>query len=198
RQPGVGSWLRPCRRCQRCQQPLTGGSRPRLAWPRRGAVASLLGGNNRRAHLRRLCRPPSRKPPLPVMKAATGLLLALLTLVLSNGCVGGAKPATITIHFSKFGPGIVVAVKGQPLTIVLRNDDPIEHEWIVGPEAVHERHRLGTEPFHDTLPTEVTIPALSTRTTTIRFAEAGDYAFICHLPGHEAYGMRGVVHVVDR
>ena len=85
---------------------------------------------------------------------------------------------------------------GVPVTFTLRNDDPIEHEWIVGTEDVHERHRTGTEPYHDQVPTEVTIPALSTRTTTVTFDEPGDYAYICHLPGHEAYGMRGTVQVV--
>jgi uncharacterized cupredoxin-like copper-binding protein len=42
----------------------------------------------------------------------------------------------------------------------------------------------------------VTVPALSTRVTTLTFREAGDYQYICHLPGHEEYGMVGVVHVV--
>ncbi len=84
---------------------------------------------------------------------------------------------------------------GEPISITLSNDDPIEHEWIVGAEAVHECHRSGTEPYHDHLPTEVTVPALSSRTTVVVFEEPGDYAFICHLPGHEAYGMRGTLRV---
>ena len=41
---------------------------------------------------------------------------------------------------------------GVPVTIVLRNDDPIDHEWIVGDAAVHERHRTGTEPVHGVAP----------------------------------------------
>ena len=86
---------------------------------------------------------------------------------------------------------------GEPVTITLRNDDPIEHEWIVGPPEMHERHRTGTEPFHDSIPTEVTVPALSTRVTTVQFDEPGDYAYICHLPSHEAYGMVGVLRVVE-
>jgi uncharacterized cupredoxin-like copper-binding protein len=28
------------------------------------------------------------------------------------------------------------------------------------------------------------------------FDQAGEYLFICHLPGHEAYGMVGVLRVV--
>ena len=84
---------------------------------------------------------------------------------------------------------------GVALTIVLRNDDPIDHEWIVGDAAVHERHRTGTEPVHASRPTEVSIPAGSTRVTTVRFDTPGTYQYICHLPGHEAYGMVGTLVV---
>jgi uncharacterized cupredoxin-like copper-binding protein len=89
----------------------------------------------------------------------------------------------------------ITVPEGVPVTITLRNDDPIEHEWIVGPPGVHERHRTGTEPFHAEIPTEVTIPALSTRTTELTFENPGEFEFICHLPGHEEYGMVGTVIV---
>ena len=84
---------------------------------------------------------------------------------------------------------------GVPVTITLRNTDPIDHEWIVGDDGVHDRHRKGTEPVHGSRPAEVTIPAGSTRTTTISFATPGKYLYICHLPGHEAYGMVGTLIV---
>jgi uncharacterized cupredoxin-like copper-binding protein len=102
---------------------------------------------------------------------------------------------TIRIHFSQFSPGTITVPAGEPITITLRNDDPIDHEWIVGTDDVHERHRTGTEPYHDHVPTEVTIEAFETRVTTITFDAPGEYAFICHLPGHEAYGMAGTVWV---
>jgi uncharacterized cupredoxin-like copper-binding protein len=82
-----------------------------------------------------------------------------------------------------------------PVTFVLVNDDPIDHEWIVGDAAVHARHRTGTEPHHGARPTEVSIPALSTLETTVTFPQPGIFAYICHLPGHEAYGMTGLVTV---
>jgi uncharacterized cupredoxin-like copper-binding protein len=100
---------------------------------------------------------------------------------------------TLTIRYSAFQPTAVTVPHGVPITFVLVNDDPIDHEWIVGDEALHERHRTGTEPFHHQRPTEVTVPALETRTTVVTFDEPGEYAFICHLPGHEAYGMVGVI-----
>jgi uncharacterized cupredoxin-like copper-binding protein len=122
---------------------------------------------------------------------------SVLVVVLAAGCSAeAAGPTTISFHFSRFDPTIVKARAGEPLTITLRNDDPIEHEWIVGTADVHERHRLGTEAAHGEIPTEVTVPALSTKVTTVTFDRAGDYPFVCHLPGHEAYGMRGVLRVL--
>jgi uncharacterized cupredoxin-like copper-binding protein len=128
--------------------------------------------------------------------------LVLAATVLALGWSGGDpdRPSdrqTIGIHFSRFEPVAVTVRAGEPVTFELRNEDPIEHEWIVGTADVHDRHRSGSEPYHDEVPTEVTVPAFETRTTVITFDEPGEYAFICHLPGHEAYGMRGVVRVVE-
>jgi uncharacterized cupredoxin-like copper-binding protein len=91
----------------------------------------------------------------------------------------------------------VVAAAGVPITVTLVNSDPIEHEWLVGDAAFHERHRSGTEPHHGQRPTEVSLPAGSTVSTTVVFDTPGEYRFICHLPGHEAYGMVGVLRVVS-
>jgi uncharacterized cupredoxin-like copper-binding protein len=136
------------------------------------------------------------------MKALAALFgIATTAAIAWSGCGGGASADashTITIRYSRFVPADVTVPAGRPVTIELRNDDPIEHEWIVGSEASHEAHRTGTEPYHDTRPTEVTIPALDSRTTTVVFEEPGSYRYICHLPGHEAYGMTGTLLVVER
>jgi uncharacterized cupredoxin-like copper-binding protein len=127
------------------------------------------------------------------------LLIGVAGLLLLSGCAGDAsgQEATVAIRYSRFDPAVVTVSAGEPVVITLRNDDPIEHEWIVGTPDVHERHRSGTEPFHDAIPTEVTIPSLATRVTMVTFETPGDYAFICHLPGHEAYGMTGTLRVVE-
>jgi uncharacterized cupredoxin-like copper-binding protein len=131
------------------------------------------------------------KPVLALVGAAALALGA-------SGCAGGASAdETIAIRFSRFEPGTITVEAGETVPITLRNEDPIEHEWIVGTEDVHERHRTGTEPFHAEIPTEVTIPALATRTTYVTFSVAGEFEFICHLPGHEAYGMKGKVVVTE-
>ena len=125
------------------------------------------------------------------------LVSAVAAFGLGGGSDGGPAGVTVTIHYSHFHPEIVTVAAGQPVTITLQNDDPIAHEWIVGPPEVHARHRTGTEPFHGTLPTELTIPAFSTRVTTLNFEHAAEYLYICHLPGHEAYGMVGTLRVVE-
>jgi uncharacterized cupredoxin-like copper-binding protein len=105
----------------------------------------------------------------------------------------GTPEYTIDIRYSHFDQSELSVPVGVPVTVVLRNRDPIDHEWILGDEAVHVRHRTGTEPVHGSRPTEVTVPAGETRRTTIVLGEAGTLQYICHLPGHEAYGMVGVL-----
>ena len=124
-----------------------------------------------------------------------GAALALVAVVLIGAGARASGPIEIRIRHSTFYPASVVVPRGVPVTLVLRNEDPIDHEWIVGDEAVHARHRTGTEPVHEARPSAVTIPAGETRRTTLTWNEPGTYRFVCHLPGHEAYGMVGSVTV---
>jgi uncharacterized cupredoxin-like copper-binding protein len=128
-----------------------------------------------------------------VAAAVTGIAAAWSVLPARGG---PATQAEIRIHFSHFGPTEVVATAGVPITVTLVNTDPIDHEWLVGDAAFHDRHRTGTETHHGARPNEVSIPAGATVSTTVTFATPGDYPYICHLPGHEAYGMVGILHVV--
>lgn len=126
------------------------------------------------------------------------LVIAALLLV-SGAALAGCAPSpvevTITIHYSAFDPPQLRVAAGVPVTFVLVNEDPIDHEWLIGDEAFHAAHRTGTHEQHGEVPVEVTVPALETATTTITFDEPGTFAYICHLPGHEAYGMVGVLTV---
>ena len=129
-----------------------------------------------------------------------GVATALGAVAVAGSLATSPDPLVVelTIRYSHFEPAAVRVPAGRAVTIVIRNDDPIDHEWIVGDEAVHERHRLGTEPVHGARPTEVSIAALEERRTSVTFAEAGTVRFICHLPGHEAYGMVGTVTVTTQ
>ena len=128
----------------------------------------------------------------------------LAALILATGAVAVtlAKPwlpastsVTIEIRYSHFNPSEIAVPVGVPITIRLVNDDPIDHEWIVGDAAVQQKHRTGTELLHPSIPTELMIPAGSSRTTVVTFTASGQLQYICHLPGHEAYGMVGLVTI---
>jgi uncharacterized cupredoxin-like copper-binding protein len=131
------------------------------------------------------------------VKRLAVLFLALVPALAScgTGTVAGPLRIEIDIHYSHYLQTAISVPAGRAVTFVLRNQDPIDHEWIVGDAALHERHRTGTEPRHDIRPTEVTIDALTTRETTVTFASPGTLLFICHVPGHEAFGMIGAVTV---
>jgi uncharacterized cupredoxin-like copper-binding protein len=112
------------------------------------------------------------------------LLLGILTVVVmgAGACGGDAVaegPATVelVIHHSRF------------------STDHLDHELIVGDQAVQDRHERGNEAHHGEIPGEVSVPAGTAAATTYVFAWPGPVLFGCHLPGHYAYGMRGDIAV---
>ena len=126
---------------------------------------------------------------LPRLAVAALLLAATVTA----GCAArGPVTVTITIHYSAFDLTDVHVPVGVPVTFVLVNEDPIDHEWLVGDAAFHARHRTGTEAVHGDRPDEVSLLPLSPKTTTLTLP-AGTYVYICHFPLHEQYGMIGIV-----
>jgi uncharacterized cupredoxin-like copper-binding protein len=122
---------------------------------------------------------------------------ALLVVAgLAAGSVGsGPERFEIRIHYSHYQPSSISVPYGVPITFVLINEDPIDHEWLLGDAAFQERHRLGTEAHHGARPNEISIDPLSTVETVITFDKPGSLQYICHLPGHEEYGMVGTLTI---
>ena len=139
------------------------------------------------------------------MRALVGAGVAVALALGAVGCnddpdEDALGPGTVTVdldlHHSRFRPARLTVVEGTTVRFVVRNTDPIDHELIVGDEAVHRRHERGREPYHPPKPGEVTVPAGATAETTYRFDRPGTVEMTCHLPRHLAYGMRGEVEVV--
>lgn len=122
--------------------------------------------------------------------------LASLALGLLAACAPQPLTVELRIRYSAFEPAAVTVPSGVPVTFLVVNEDPIDHEWLVGDAEFHARHREGTERHHGATPDELSVAALSTGETTITFAQPGTLTFVCHLPGHEEYGMSGVLHVI--
>ena len=113
------------------------------------------------------------------------------TTVLGPGLV----TVTLGIHYSEFSMSTLKVHAGSTVRFLVRNDDPIAHEFIVGNPTVHARHQRGTHPAHPPVPGEVSVDPGQLGETFYRFDRPGKYLFACHLPGHLAFGMRGWVEV---
>ena len=124
------------------------------------------------------------------------ILRTLVALALAAFAAGACAPANaalpthigIRIHYSRFDQTKIEVPMGVPVTFTLVNDDPIEHEWLIGDEAFHARHRAGTEAVHGDRPNEVSLPPFATKTTTITFDKPGPLTFICHFPSTRPMG----------
>jgi uncharacterized cupredoxin-like copper-binding protein len=110
----------------------------------------------------------------------------------------GLSTVVVTVRHSRFSPDRIRVPAGTAVHFVIRNQDPIAHEFILGPPAVHERHERGTEARHGAVPGEVSVGNGEQAETTYVFREPGTVVFACHLPGHFAYGMRGEVVVTPQ
>lgn len=154
-----------------------------------------------------------------------GIALALALILLGAGgwraarASGAGSIATvrITIHYSRFSPSVVRVAAGQRVRFVIANTDPIDHEFIVGDQAVQQQEETGTDTVHDgSVPGRISVPAGTTASTVVSFPRShsrpaaslgpldpepagavgpGSLIFACHLPGHYAYGMRGVIEI---
>ena len=144
--------------------------------------------------------------PRPWQLAAVAVACAASLLVAtragSRAGDGPERTVVVTMHHSRFEPASLRVAPGQRVRFVLRNTDPIDHEFILGDAAVQRRHEQGRQRHHHgDVPGERSVPAGQEAATTYRFPTRLDgqvLQFACHLPGHYAYGMHGTVRVGGR
>ena len=142
--------------------------------------------------------------PRPWQLALVGIACgaAVLVAAVATGSPAGGGPdrtVVVTMHHSRFEPATLRVEPGQRGRFVLRNSDPIDHEFILGDAAVQARHEQGRQrQHHGDVPGERSVPAGREAATTYAFPARLDgqvLEFACHLPGHYAYGMHGTVRV---
>jgi uncharacterized cupredoxin-like copper-binding protein len=139
--------------------------------------------------------------PRPWQLAAVLAAAVLVAAWAATSRAGGGDERTVvvTMHHSRFEPATLRVDPGERVRFVLRNSDPIDHEFILGDADVQRRHEQGRErQHHGDVPGERSVPAGQEAATTYAFPAAPDgrvLTFACHLPGHYAYGMHGTVRV---
>jgi uncharacterized cupredoxin-like copper-binding protein len=143
-----------------------------------------------------------RMRPWQLAVVVVACAAAALVAVRATGSRAGDGPertVVVTMRHSRFVPAVVRVAPGERVRFVLRNTDPIDHEFILGDDAVQRRHEQGRERHHHgEVPGERSVAAGQEATTTYAFPAGVDgrgLEFACHLPGHYAYGMHGRVRV---
>ena len=113
------------------------------------------------------------------------------------GGSAGVRTVDITIHYSHFSVSHLSFPAGTTVRFVIRNTDPIDHEFILGTRGIQQLMEHTKERLHDgSVPGQISVPAGTTRATTFTFgASSNNLLFGCHLPGHYAYGMRGSISI---
>jgi uncharacterized cupredoxin-like copper-binding protein len=129
--------------------------------------------------------------------AAVALTLLVGAAAASRGAAARANAGTIeiTIHYSRFEPADIAVEPGETVRFVIRNTDPIDHEFILGDARAQLIHEEGTEVRHASEPGEISVLAGETVVTRYTFPDTGELIFGCHLPGHYDFGMRGRVTI---
>ena len=130
-------------------------------------------------------------------KAVVAAAAILTAAALAPGCSSsGVRTVDVTIHHSHFSVSHLSFPVGATVRFVIRNTDPIDHEFILGNRGLQQVMEHTGERVHTgSIPGQISVPAETTRTTTFTFGESGTLLFGCHLPGHYRYGMRGSIYV---
>jgi len=110
----------------------------------------------------------------------------------------GDVTVRVGIEHSLYDVDEIHVVEGTRVRFVIDNGDPIGHELITGPPAIHVQHANGTHPQHASIPGEVSVGGGDLAITTFEFDDVGEFEFACHLPRHYEYGMHGIVVVEPR
>ncbi len=110
----------------------------------------------------------------------------------------GPDPVTVVvdIEHSLFEPSYLRVEVGTEVRFVVANGDPINHELIIGPQSVHDRHAKGAEASHPPKPGEISIGPDEQGVTSYVFDDVGTVEMACHLPGHYGFGMHGEIEVI--
>jgi uncharacterized cupredoxin-like copper-binding protein len=108
----------------------------------------------------------------------------------------GLVTVKVDVHYSAFSISELHVRPGTLVRFLVQNNDPIDHEFIVGDASVHAAHQHGHERVHPPVPGEVSVAPGQLGETFYEFDRPGRYLFACHFPGHLAFGMKGWV-IVD-
>lgn len=97
----------------------------------------------------------------------------------------------------KIVPDPIEVPAGVPVTFVVHNSGTVEHEFVIGDEAVqveHEAEMAGGGMAHDE-PNAIFVEPGQTKELVYTFESAGETLAGCHVPGHYPAGMKATIRI---
>ncbi len=126
-----------------------------------------------------------RRAPFNTIIAAIAISFAALAQAQEiSASLHDTKPAEVRIVSTefRFSPATVLVAAGRAVTLVLDNSGgETEHDLFLPTLGFRLQAKAGQVTRKDTV-----------------FEKAGEYEYICDLPGHPDAGMKGTLIVVDR
>lgn len=135
-------------------------------------------------------------------------LVAVVSLALIPIACGGdddddsaeATEIEVTMEEFQFTPAEWTVPAGEEVTIELRNEGTVEHEWVILQQGVTitaeaELPETEEELLADFVYWEDEVGPGETKTATFTAPEAGTYQVICAIEGHFTGGMTGTLTV---
>jgi len=133
------------------------------------------------------------------MNKKMSVVIVLLILLMPLTACGGGGPATklnITMTDFKYDPLQNSVAAGQEITLNLKNDGAVLHEYVIMKEGMSAGEKFGPED-EDNIYWEVELdPGKSTTVTFTAPTAPGEYEIVCGTEGHLVAGMKGKLIVV--
>lgn len=132
----------------------------------------------------------------------TYAFLGVVTLALF-ACSSTPAPLEVTIQATEFsyGPNRIEVQVGQQVTVRMRNQGTLEHDFVIQQIPLQSGAESGEMPGHDmgSMLVEAAIHggAMPGMEAVVSFTPtmAGTYEFFCAVPGHKEAGMIGMLSV---
>lgn len=153
---------------------------------------------------------------------AMSVIASIVLVACSNGGDGGdaesgsgaskGEARTVEIQMLDslaFDPAEIRVQVGETVRFVIANEGTVEHEFLIGDEAIQAEHEAemnagatstatpmeGMEHEESADTPLVTVAPGDVEELTRTFEEGGTFLYACHVPGHYAGGMVGTIAV---
>jgi uncharacterized cupredoxin-like copper-binding protein len=95
-------------------------------------------------------------------------------------------------------PAAMIVPAGVPVTFIVTNTGVLEHEFVLGDEAVqaeHEEEMSGSMGMDEDEEMAIGVDPGATKELTVTFPAAGSILAGCHVPGHYVGGMKATIEI---